>query len=581
MGFFFGIANFGSKIIGGVKKAAQCVVPALCKVLSTISGPVEMIHPAIGGALGAGANLAGAVDRLKRGNSGQSLLSNDEYQLFIDNEGALIYTANNLIVDGMATDFALKIDPLGLLTIKNLKVINFDFVNQIVQLDNEMNQFQASVGSFEGNISDIQQDVVVIQQELVRQQHFRGYYLTIYKTYNLPNAADGDYAYSAEDLQEYIYDSSSHHLIKWIQSEHTVPDQLAPASDSLPLVDGIAAAGISNEYSRGDHRHPDNVSTTIPEKDSSTGNVGTKTTYARSDHQHPLQFSSNNPVTDSASGSYGSTTDYALSNHSHPINVETNARNIPKPDGQGDNYTSTFYARNDHIHPLSVSVLDPLPDGEATAGVANTYARSDHVHPINVSSDVPIKDTSNRVVGINTTFSRSDHAHPLNVTIAIPIKCSSTVVIAGIQNTYARIDHQHPLQISTTSIPVADAGSGLVGNSICYASAAYAHPFQVTSVYPLPDIDGTGTARNSSFYARSNHAHPINVYPNNGSLPKPNFNPSNGTSPYYSRHDHVHLLTVTFLENLTAPGQVGSGVSDLQVLRSDGKSKPLSDFMLV
>ncbi|KAA6389024.1 MAG: hypothetical protein EZS28_015448 [Streblomastix strix] len=69
MGFFTGIANFGSKILGDVKKAAQLVAPALHKVLSTISGPVGMIHPAIGGALGAGANLAGAVDRLvnKRG----------------------------------------------------------------------------------------------------------------------------------------------------------------------------------------------------------------------------------------------------------------------------------------------------------------------------------------------------------------------------------------------------------------------------------------------------------------------------------------------------------------------------------
>ncbi|KAA6386606.1 MAG: hypothetical protein EZS28_017869 [Streblomastix strix] len=69
MGFFSGIANFGSKILGGVKKAAQWVAPALHKVLSTISGPVGMIHPGIGGALGAGANLAGAVDRLvnKRG----------------------------------------------------------------------------------------------------------------------------------------------------------------------------------------------------------------------------------------------------------------------------------------------------------------------------------------------------------------------------------------------------------------------------------------------------------------------------------------------------------------------------------
>ncbi|KAA6383745.1 MAG: hypothetical protein EZS28_020729, partial [Streblomastix strix] len=48
----------------GIKHAAQWVAPTLHKVLSTISGPVGMIHPGIGGALGAGANLAGAVDRL-------------------------------------------------------------------------------------------------------------------------------------------------------------------------------------------------------------------------------------------------------------------------------------------------------------------------------------------------------------------------------------------------------------------------------------------------------------------------------------------------------------------------------------
>ncbi|KAA6403873.1 MAG: hypothetical protein EZS28_000597 [Streblomastix strix] len=64
MGFFSGITNFGSKILGGVKIAAQWVASVLQKVLSTISGPVGMIHPAIGGALGDGANLAGVVDRL-------------------------------------------------------------------------------------------------------------------------------------------------------------------------------------------------------------------------------------------------------------------------------------------------------------------------------------------------------------------------------------------------------------------------------------------------------------------------------------------------------------------------------------
>ncbi|KAA6403340.1 MAG: hypothetical protein EZS28_001135 [Streblomastix strix] len=64
MGFFSGIANIGSKFQANIKHAAQSVAPTLHKVLSTISGPVGMIHPGIGGAIGAGANRAGAVDRL-------------------------------------------------------------------------------------------------------------------------------------------------------------------------------------------------------------------------------------------------------------------------------------------------------------------------------------------------------------------------------------------------------------------------------------------------------------------------------------------------------------------------------------
>ncbi|KAA6393756.1 MAG: hypothetical protein EZS28_010714 [Streblomastix strix] len=46
------------------KKAAQWVESALQKVWLTISGPVGMIYPGIGSTLCAGANRAGAVDRL-------------------------------------------------------------------------------------------------------------------------------------------------------------------------------------------------------------------------------------------------------------------------------------------------------------------------------------------------------------------------------------------------------------------------------------------------------------------------------------------------------------------------------------
>ncbi|KAA6401565.1 MAG: hypothetical protein EZS28_002906 [Streblomastix strix] len=100
----------------------------------------------------------------------------------------------------------------------------------------------------------------------------------------------------------------------WYNSGDIVPDQVTPASDAIPLSDGTATAGISTEYSRGDHVHPLNVTTTIP-------------------------------LSDSASGS-----------------VETNASNIPVFNGVGANGTSAFYARQDHIHPQQLTY-----DGNVTA----------------------------------------------------------------------------------------------------------------------------------------------------------------------------------------------------------------------
>ncbi|KAA6361774.1 MAG: hypothetical protein EZS28_042700, partial [Streblomastix strix] len=356
MSFFTGIANFGSKILGGVKKAAQWVATALHKVLSTISGPVGMIHPGIGGALGAGANLAGAVDRLKRGGSSGGMMQNDEYQLFIDNNNALVYAANNQIIDGIASDYALKIEPNGLLTIKNLKVINFDFVAQINQLINQVNLLQQSIGTTEQDITDIKNDIDTINQELSRQTPFRGYYLMNTDIQNLPNSANGDFAFSAESGTVWMFDQN------WYNSGDIVPDQVTPAGDATPLSDGIATAGISTEYSRGDHVHPLNVTTTIPISDSASGSVGTANYYARSDHSHPINITTTIPPQDSADGSVGTTNYYARNDHSHPINVETNASNIPIVNGVGANGSSAFYARQDHVYPQQLTY-----DGNVTA----------------------------------------------------------------------------------------------------------------------------------------------------------------------------------------------------------------------
>ncbi|KAA6386440.1 MAG: hypothetical protein EZS28_018033 [Streblomastix strix] len=301
-------------------------------------------------------DIAYYIQYQKRGGSSGGMMQNDEYQLFIDNNNALVYAANNQIVDGMASDYALKIEPNGLLTIKNLKVINFDFVAQINQLINQVNLLQQSIGTTEQDITDIKNDIDTINQELLRQIHFSGYYLLNTDIQNLPNSANGDFAFSAESGTVWMFDQN------WYNSGDIVPDQVTPASDATPLSDGTATAGISTEYSRGDHVHPLNITSTIPISDSASGSVGTANYYARSDHSHPQNITTTIPPQDSASGSVGTTNYYARNDHSHPINVETNASNIPIVDSVGTNGTSTFYARQDHVHPQQLTY-----DGNVTA----------------------------------------------------------------------------------------------------------------------------------------------------------------------------------------------------------------------
>ncbi|KAA6370486.1 MAG: hypothetical protein EZS28_033987 [Streblomastix strix] len=67
MGFWSGLKNFGSQILAGITKAACWVAPTFNKVLCTLAGPVSMIHPGVGAAIGLGQRLAGGVDRYING----------------------------------------------------------------------------------------------------------------------------------------------------------------------------------------------------------------------------------------------------------------------------------------------------------------------------------------------------------------------------------------------------------------------------------------------------------------------------------------------------------------------------------
>ncbi|KAA6367935.1 MAG: hypothetical protein EZS28_036538 [Streblomastix strix] len=251
----------------------------------------------------------------------------------------------------------MKLETNGVMTLKNINLLNNDFLAKITTLEQEVNVLQQTLGTATQDIGGLQQQINVINEELNRQTHFRGYYLLNTDIQNLPNSANGDFAFSAESGTVWMYDND------WYNSGDIVPDQVTPASDANPLIDsGTGVVGTSTEYSRGDHQHPLQVSTSLPSKDTSVGIIGSASSYARSDHQHPIQTVDTIPVSDSAEGSYGTVDSYARNDHSHPINVETNASIVPKVNEIGNNGTSAYYSRHDHVHPQQLTY-----DGNVTA----------------------------------------------------------------------------------------------------------------------------------------------------------------------------------------------------------------------
>ncbi|KAA6394001.1 MAG: hypothetical protein EZS28_010469, partial [Streblomastix strix] len=313
-----------------------------------------MLYPGIGGALGAGANLAGAVDRHKRGNSSGGMISNEQYLLFIDNNNALVYSANKQIVDGIASDYALKIERNGLLTIKNQKVINFDFVAQINQLIKQVNLLYQSNGTNEQDITDKKNDIDTFNQELSRQTHFRGNYLLNTDIQNLPSSANGDFAFSAESGAIWMLDQNCYII------GDIVPDQVSPASDAIPQLSIVSGnAGVSTEYARGDHQHPLQVSTVLPAKDTAIFEESVANTYARSDHTHHVNLGNSVPKKDTRTGTAGSANVYTSATHQQPLNIDPTTANVPLVNATAaTNGTSDYYCRNDHFHPSQLIYIE-------------------------------------------------------------------------------------------------------------------------------------------------------------------------------------------------------------------------------
>lgn len=97
----------------------------------------------------------------------------------------------------------------------------------------------------------IRADVEGLQEQLNTEAHFKGYLSTNAKIQAL-EATPNDFAYSAESGTKWIYDA----VDGWQDTGVPVPDQLTPASDTMPLINGTASVGTEEAYARGDHRHP-------------------------------------------------------------------------------------------------------------------------------------------------------------------------------------------------------------------------------------------------------------------------------------------------------------------------------------
>ncbi|KAA6391659.1 MAG: hypothetical protein EZS28_012812 [Streblomastix strix] len=155
-------------------------------------------------------------------------------------------------------------------------------------------------------ISRLEQEVNAIQQTLGTASQDSG-----------ENFTNGDFAFSAESGTVQIYDQN------WYDSGDIVPYQVTPASVATPLADsGTEVAGTSNEYSRGFHKHPLQVSKSLQGKSTSVGNICSPNTYVRSDHQHPIQTLDSILPAYKSDESYSTVDSYARNDHTHPINVQ-------------------------------------------------------------------------------------------------------------------------------------------------------------------------------------------------------------------------------------------------------------------
>lgn len=114
--------------------------------------------------------------------------------------------------------------------------------------------------------SIVQADISGLREDISNEAHFRGMFESVEALRAAyPTATPNDYAYIVGG-NIYIWQNNA-----WTNSGQPSPNTAVPASNATPLMNGVASAGTSSQYSRGDHRHPTDTSKVNKSGDTMTG----------------------------------------------------------------------------------------------------------------------------------------------------------------------------------------------------------------------------------------------------------------------------------------------------------------------
>lgn len=112
----------------------------------------------------------------------------------------------------------------------------------------------------------VNSDIEGLREDITNESHFRGMFDSVQALRAAyPTATPNDYAYIVGGNQ-WIYQNGA-----WTDSGQPSPNTAVPASNSTPLMDGNGNAGVSSQYSRGDHRHPSDTNKVSKSGDTMTG----------------------------------------------------------------------------------------------------------------------------------------------------------------------------------------------------------------------------------------------------------------------------------------------------------------------